>query len=201
MNGTTIKKEDNIKDLGVVVQNHLSWDKHIQTMVKKAFNVLWFLKRTLGKAVDSSVKNIFYCSLVKPHLEYGSIIWSVAAKTNLKLIEYVQKRASKFITNNYVSDYKSRLISCNILPLSYRREIIDVKFLYKQIHTNTLSVTLGKLQFGGRRGKLFINDPDVGLLLIQNVNFETFKYIYTNRIVPLWNNVTSEIRCLELVQN
>ena len=35
MNGTTIKKEDNLKDPGVIVQSDLSWDKHTQTMVKK----------------------------------------------------------------------------------------------------------------------------------------------------------------------
>ena len=168
--------------------------------MKKAYNVLWFLKRTLRKSVASSVKCIFYCSLVRPHLEYASVAWSVLTKKNIKLIESVQRRATKFITNNYVIDYKSRLRYCDLLPLSYRREILDLNFLYKRIHSNSFSIILNKLQFSGRRGKLLINDIDVGLLLIQNVNSETYKYFYTNRVVSEWNNLPKEIRCLEFGQ-
>ena len=59
MKGVALKHESSIKDLGVTVESDLSWDKHIQAIVKKAYSVLWFLKRTLHKSVSSSVKRDF----------------------------------------------------------------------------------------------------------------------------------------------
>ena len=201
MNGFVLKHEQSIKDLGVTVESDLSWDKHIESVVKKAYNVLWFLKRTLRNSVNSSVKSIFYTSLVRPHLEYGSIIWSVITKKNLKLLERVQRQATNYIIGNSGLDYKSRLKICDMLPLSYRREILDINFLYRSIHRNTLSIILDKIRFSGRRGKLLINDVNLGLLLIQNANSEIYKHFYTHRIVPLWNSVPCDIRSLEFRRN
>ena len=88
-----------------------------------------------------------------------------------------------------------------MLPLSYRREILDINFLYRSIHRNTLSIILDKIRFSGRRGKLLINDVNLGLLLIQNANSEIYKHFYTHRIVPLWNSVPCDIRSLEFRRN
>ena len=199
--GSVLKNINSITDLGIIVESNLSWDLHVKSVVKKAFNVLWFLKRALGKSVSASVKKMFYISLVRPHLEYGSIVWSVAYKKNLALLESVQRHASKYITGDYNSDYKTRLENCHLLPLSYRRELIDILFLFKRIHSNSVTFVLEKLVFSGRRGKLLINDVDIGLLLIQKVNTEIYKYFYTNRIVPLWNSIPVEIRQIQYGKN
>ena len=52
-------------------------------------------------------------------------------------LERVQCQASKFILNDYVSPYNERCTALSIVPLCFRREIIDVCFLY--------SCLLGKL--------------------------------------------------------
>ena len=43
-------------------------------------------------------------------------------------------RASKFILNDYVSPYHERWTALSILPLCFRREIIDLCFLYSYLH-------------------------------------------------------------------
>ena len=203
MSGFPLKHESSIKDLGVTVECDLSWNQHIVSVVRKAYNVLWFLKRTLRNSVSASVKTIFYSSLVRPHLEYGSPVWSVITKKNLNFLEQVQKSATKFLIgyNNNNIDYKSRLKICDLLPLSYRREFLDINFLYKCIHNKTLSIILDKISFSGRRGKLLINDVNLGLLLIQNANSEIYKHFYSHRIVPVWNGVPCEIRSIEFGTN
>ena len=113
----------------------------------------------------------------------------MAYKKNLELLESVQRHASKYIIGDYDSDYKTRLVKCNLLPLSYRRELIDATFLFKQIHNEPVSFMLEKLVFRGRRGKLLFNDLDIGLLLLQKANTELYMHFYTNRILPLWNNI------------
>ena len=50
------------------------------------------------------------------------------------MVESVQRRAKKFILNNYKSNYRDRLISCNLLPLTFRREFLDLVFIYNSYH-------------------------------------------------------------------
>ena len=58
-NGGVLRHEDCIRDLGLSVESDLSWDTHIRNSVNKAFNVLWFLKWTLGKSPLALVKKDF----------------------------------------------------------------------------------------------------------------------------------------------
>ena len=58
---------------------------------------------------------------------YASVIWS-ANKHELNLIESVQRRATKYILNDYISEYKTRLSKLNMLPFSYCKEMADACF-------------------------------------------------------------------------
>ena len=44
-----------------------------------------------------------------------------------------QRRATKYILNDYVSDYKTRLIKLNLLPLMYIYDQCDILFFIKSI--------------------------------------------------------------------
>ena len=46
----------------------------------------------------------------------------------------MQRQASKFILNDYVSPYHGRCTALSILPLCFRREIIDLCFFYSYLH-------------------------------------------------------------------
>jgi len=53
------------------------------------------------------------------------------------LLERVQRQATKFILNNYTTDYKTRLTQLNLLPLMYVLEFHDILFLIKSLKTPT----------------------------------------------------------------
>ena len=52
---------------------------------------------------------MLYLSLVKSHLTYCSQLWRPKLIKDMKSLEKVQRRATKYILNDYVSDYKARL--------------------------------------------------------------------------------------------
>ena len=52
-------------------------------------------------------------------------------------LEHVQRGATKFILNDYISSYKSRLQQLNLLPLMYIYELNDLMFLIKSLNTPT----------------------------------------------------------------
>ena len=63
------------------------------------------MKRIFRDLQDIQTRKIIYCALVRPKLEYGSSLWSPYTKKYAKLIENVQRRATKFILN-YPEDMK-----------------------------------------------------------------------------------------------
>ena len=66
----------------------------------KANNTLNLLRRNMG-ACPRVVKERCYKSLVRPVLEYSSIVWGPFRKQNIDKIEMVEKRAATFVFGNY----------------------------------------------------------------------------------------------------
>ena len=133
MDGTSLSKIDTMKDLGVDISSKLVWDTHVNRVVKKCNRKMGMIMRTVGFNAPVKVTKTLYSSLIRSDLEYGSCLWSGTSKHNIQVLEGVQRRATKFILHYPDQDYKERLSSLDLLPLSLRREnlicslFIDVK--------------------------------------------------------------------------
>ena len=88
------------------------------------------IKRAVGYDSPDSVKRQLYLSHVWSVLEYCSPVWSPYLVTEIASLEKVQRRATKFILNDFSDiSYRDRCIKLSLLPLSFRREIHDLCFL------------------------------------------------------------------------
>ena len=117
-----------ITDLGIIVSNNMSWNRHIEAeTVMRTNRTLGLLKRICKEMRDPNIRKLLYCALVRPKLEYGSNLWSPYTSKDRALLENTQRRATKVMLN-YPKNltYKERLIELNLLPLDYRREISDL---------------------------------------------------------------------------
>ena len=74
INGTQIEQVSCAKLLGVWLDEHLCWDKCINTISKKLSQKLGILKR-VKKFLPSNSLMLIYNSLVLPHFDYGSVVW------------------------------------------------------------------------------------------------------------------------------
>ena len=83
---------------------------------KKATRVLGILQRNLS-SYDRSVKEHCYLSLVRPIVEYTTVAWSPHTKKEIDYIESVQRRAARFVNNDYsrYSSVSSMLTNLNWL--------------------------------------------------------------------------------------
>ena len=158
--------------------------------------MLYYIKRTLGIYSPIKAKRLLYLALVRSHLEFATVAWAPITIHNMKLMESVQRRATIFICNNEEFPYELRLVLCKLLPLTYRREILDLLFAHKGI-----SGALGPdirdilpLRTQERRTRR----DDHGILLANpSAKTETFFHCYQNRIVGIWNDLPRVIKDIE----
>ena len=59
--------------------------------------------------------------LVRPHLEYGSVIFSPTLKKDQIMLENVQRRATRLVKALQGKTYSERLKSLGLPSLQYRR--------------------------------------------------------------------------------
>ena len=111
------------KDLGVLIDEHLAFDKHISEKVNKAYSVLGIRKRNFRYVSKECYINL-YKTMVWPHLEYANVIWKPRRISDMEKIEKVQRGSTKSICNNKNLSYEQRLRELK-LPTLYCRQIRD----------------------------------------------------------------------------
>ena len=82
---------------------------------------------------------IVYLSLVVPVVTYGSPVWRPSLIRDIVSLEKLQRRATKYMLQDYQLDYKSRLCQLKLLPLMYRLEFIEVIFFITQLNCRSSS--------------------------------------------------------------
>ena len=90
-NGTLVKLEtsDSEKNLGVNGDKGLKFSQHAEAASNKANRIMGMMKCSFT-CIDKEMFNCLFKSLVRPHLEYGNVVWSLWYKKDTQVIENVQ---------------------------------------------------------------------------------------------------------------
>jgi len=121
------------KDLGIWSDPSLKFSAHVTNVVNKANQILGLIRRSFTY-MDLSLIKTLYTALVRPHLEYGNVVWHPFLKKDIELLESVQHRASKMIPSLKHLCYEDRLKAMDLPTLLYRRLRGDTIETYKYLH-------------------------------------------------------------------
>ena len=91
IDGSALSTIDHHCDLGVIFFTDLSWKKHYEHIITKAYRSLGLLRRTFSKTNSISVKKLLYTSLVRSQVIYGSQIWHPHLIKDIIILERVQR--------------------------------------------------------------------------------------------------------------
>lgn len=196
MNGIVMDRTNSIKDLGVDISSTLVWDEHIIKVVSKCNKKLGMIKRAIGFNAPQNVSKTLYSALIRSNLEYGSPLWSGTSKRNIKALEGVQRRATKFILGYPDLDYKERLTEISLMPLTFRREIIDLNcfFRCRDGHYDLILDNYVQFNLADQSCPTTRSSSDHLLLKMLKCKSESHRQTYFHRIVPLWNQLPFSIR-------
>lgn len=139
LDNTALESVSSYKYLGVHITNDLSWKKHIDFITNKANRMLGYLRRNFHSA-PSSIKLLFYKTIVRSQLEYASSIWDPHVEILIHQLEMVQNNSARFIFSNYqrassVSTMKSNL---GLPLLTTRRKIARLCLFHKIFYHDSL---------------------------------------------------------------
>jgi len=135
LRGHILNTETDSKYLGVTINNKLQWNNHIDNMCNKANSSIGFLRRNL-QIPQPHIKAAAYTTLVRPQLEYSASVWDPHTKEKQRQIEMVQRRAARFVCNNYSrkASVTAMLEKLGWRSLLQRRADIRLVMFYKCIH-------------------------------------------------------------------
>ena len=106
------------KNLGVIFDENLLFDSHIQSIINKSNQMIGIIRRTFTY-LNRSIFLHLYKAIVRPHLEYGHEIWFPRLKRQSVAIEKVQRRATKLLKGICTSQ-TSKYVFGVFTYLSYR---------------------------------------------------------------------------------
>ena len=100
------------------------------------------IRRTFSPLILPLTKAKLYVSLVRSQLTYCSPIWHPCLMKDINKLEHLQRRATYYILNDFISDYKTRLIKLQLLPLMHTFQLSDIMFFIKSIKSLTDSFNI-----------------------------------------------------------
>ena len=188
MDNESIQPVTEEKDLGVIISEDLKPSKHCAEVVKKANMVLGMIKRHFITR-DRDVIIPLYKSLVRPHLEYCIQAWYPSLIKDMELLEKIQHRATKLVSDIAHLSYHERLKQLDLTTHELRRHRGDMIETYKILNglEGIQPCELFSFNFGSStRGNSFkLSKPRAKLNLRQN--------FYSHRIINAWNNLPDDI--------
>ena len=98
MRGTELKQVATERDLGVLIDSELKFREQAVSAVSKATQILVVIRRSF-QLIDQTTLPLLFKTLVRPHLEYCNGTWGPFNRADQKLVERVQRRATRMVDN------------------------------------------------------------------------------------------------------
>ena len=166
----TIKSIPSVELLGIHLDDKLNFNLHISNICRSAANQLNALIR-LKSYLNFNAKRVLINSYIISNFNYCPLVWIFSTAKSLNKIESLQKRALRFLYNDYSISYEDLLEKAGKVKMSVNRLRNLCVEIYKTI--NKLNPEFMNNIFKVKENKRLVREQ-------YKLNLET----------PEWNQVT-----------
>ena len=181
----TVKEE---KDLGIIIQDTLTPEKHINKLFGETYRLLQNI-RVAFHYLDGDMMSKIIKTLIRPRLEYAVLVWSPHRKKDIRKLERIQRIATKMVPELSTLPYEERLKELDLPTLEERRDRGDLIALYKftsgmdELDRDDLIVREERRELRGHSKKLRKGT------CLKDIK----KYSFPYRSVDMWNGLNKDI--------
>ena len=144
INNKIIKRSEHIRFLGIILDENLTWKKHINTIESKIAKNIGALYRAKFLLNQKCLKNIYF-AFIHSYINYGNIAWASTNYTQLRKLHNKQKHASRIIfnqdKNTHARPLMKKLTALNIYQLNIYQTLI---LMYKSLNNSSPKVFQNK---------------------------------------------------------
>ena len=181
-----------IKFLGVILDNRLRWKPHIEDTQNKLFKIMGILYKIRNLCNAACLKQL-YLSLAYPYLFYCSAIWGGACKTYINSLVIAQKKLLRVITHsNRLAHTHPIFRDLKVLKISDIIAYQTLSFVYKSLNLYKVNngFKLNTHNISTRR----INDLMIPLCKTAHDAQQGILY----RGSKIWNDASQDLKALPL---
>ena len=135
-----------VRNLGVIFDEHLSWDPHVTSVCQKVFSILNMLNR-FRTLFTTTLKQRLVEALLLPHLDYCDVVYS---SINAKLVSKLQKAQNasvRFVCSLRFYDHISPSYKkLSWLKVDQRRRYHSLCLLHRTLTTQEPKYLISKIQ-------------------------------------------------------
>ena len=199
VNGTALDDVDNKKLLGVHIDPHLNFNKHVDYVCRSITSKIALLKR-IKRFLPLNYRKLYYNAYIQPCIDYCLTIWGNTAKTNLERIHKLQKCAARVILDAPPD--------CPSLPLFHelgwlnvfeRVEFNKAVLCYKIIHGMCPEYLSEMFTFQTCSSYGLRSSAHQKICIPKHKN-ELFKRTFQYSGAIIWNNIPLNIRSASTIQ-
>ena len=181
--GKQLSKVESDKDLGVIVDSILQYREHIAKKTKVANSIVAIIRKSFVN-LTSEILTTLYKALARTHLEYwicelefANLIWHPRLIKHQKILENVQRKATRLVSGMKNLSYYESLKELNLSSLEYRRKRGTMIEMY--------SICYGFYDRNSTAGLFERNDRDsrgnACKVVVRKANLEMRKNFFTIR--------------------
>jgi hypothetical protein len=128
-NGIRIERVTTFKYLGLTLDQHLTWNDHIDTIVLKCKPILAMLRKSCYLLPADTKLSVYYAH-VHSHLIYMASIWGATTQSRLDDLQILQNKAIRFV---FWHDYHHLNLSTNQIFKKYKilrmKDVVKYEFM------------------------------------------------------------------------
>ena len=189
---TKISETDNIKFLGIFLDNRLKFNVHVNylsTKISKQIGLLYKLNKYLPK----EILKLLYNSFILPYINYGIEAWFSSYQNNTNKITVLQKKSIRAINNlpfnSHTNDY---FHSMNLLKIQDLFKYKISLLMFKTLKFSDNSELLGQLSIFSNLHDHFTRNQEA--LRIPKFNKKQSKFSIEYQGVSIWNSLPNDIK-------
>ena len=164
------------KVLGMIFQEHLSWEKHIDQLICSCYKKL-FVKKMKRLAPQKTRKHLAE-ALIISKIDYGNRIYSNASQNVLIQLQKLLKVTCSFTNGCYSNSLDIMLLGW--LPISGRIDFCKIKLAHKALYV-TSSASYLKLSFK-KLSRYLRNKDEFLITMIKIATLSSEKHVLSLKI-------------------